>query len=342
MKRPHPKRSRANTFVGTFVLIVAGGCHNQQTALTNPFMAPDRVPPPSTRAVAPGTAQPYYPGDPLPATHADASAPIPPVAASLATPTPAPTTNAAGAATKSSGPLAFSNERTVSVPTDSNELRFSLPPPVEVATTTQPQPAPAAQAPAAIPGPASALQTVAQNTRPTVTPASYTIADAYQPPAANTADPSPTGGWRAPQVPGATVAANTGNPWIGPYQAPYQTPATAPQQAATVAGPSVPVTMRAVPSPTMDTAGSDPPRIRFPSYDTTPQMVAANGTPQPTGLVAPPGSIQAQGAANSPWPAPNAVPGLGPAAVPPVSVATQPQPPTVVSPDGFRPRSIMR
>lgn len=42
------------------------GCRNQTTTLTNPFLTPDRVPPPSTRVLAPGAAQPYYPGDPLP------------------------------------------------------------------------------------------------------------------------------------------------------------------------------------------------------------------------------------------------------------------------------------
>ncbi|HEX6961381.1 MAG TPA: hypothetical protein VF175_05905 [Lacipirellula sp.] len=42
------------------------GCRNQSAPLTNPFLTPDRVPPPSTRVLTPGTAQPYYPGDPLP------------------------------------------------------------------------------------------------------------------------------------------------------------------------------------------------------------------------------------------------------------------------------------
>lgn len=32
----------------------------------NPFLQADRVPPPATRSIAPGTAQPYYQGDPLP------------------------------------------------------------------------------------------------------------------------------------------------------------------------------------------------------------------------------------------------------------------------------------
>lgn len=48
------------------LLATAIGCRNQSAPLTNPFLTPDRVPPPSTRVLTPGTAQPYYPGDPLP------------------------------------------------------------------------------------------------------------------------------------------------------------------------------------------------------------------------------------------------------------------------------------
>ncbi len=48
------------------VLMAQLGCRNQTSTLTNPFLTPDRVPPPATRVLAPGTAQPYYPGDPLP------------------------------------------------------------------------------------------------------------------------------------------------------------------------------------------------------------------------------------------------------------------------------------
>lgn len=57
------------------ILVTAFGCKNQSTPLTNPFLTPDRVPPPSTRVLTPGTAQPYYPGDPLPGT-AQATVPI--------------------------------------------------------------------------------------------------------------------------------------------------------------------------------------------------------------------------------------------------------------------------
>jgi hypothetical protein len=46
-----------------YLLIVSAaiGCRSQSTPLANPFLAPDRVPPPATRTLAPGTAEPYYP-----------------------------------------------------------------------------------------------------------------------------------------------------------------------------------------------------------------------------------------------------------------------------------------
>jgi hypothetical protein len=56
-------------------LVAAIGCQNRSAPLTNPFLTPDRVPPPQTRVLTPGTAQPYYPGDPVPGT-APLSAPI--------------------------------------------------------------------------------------------------------------------------------------------------------------------------------------------------------------------------------------------------------------------------
>ncbi|MBN1853422.1 MAG: hypothetical protein JW829_11885 [Pirellulales bacterium] len=42
------------------VLAAALGCRNRATPLSNPFLAPDRVPPPATRTLVPGTAVPYY------------------------------------------------------------------------------------------------------------------------------------------------------------------------------------------------------------------------------------------------------------------------------------------
>ncbi len=50
----------------TLIVCLLVGCRNQTSPLSNPFMAPNRVPPPATRTLLPGTAQPYYPGDPVP------------------------------------------------------------------------------------------------------------------------------------------------------------------------------------------------------------------------------------------------------------------------------------
>jgi hypothetical protein len=61
-----PMRSAA-TLTLLFVAVVAAGCRgNSATPLTNPFLTPDRVPPPSTQALAPGMAAPYYQGDAMP------------------------------------------------------------------------------------------------------------------------------------------------------------------------------------------------------------------------------------------------------------------------------------
>jgi hypothetical protein len=120
--------------------------------MTNPFLTPDRVPPPSTQALAPGMAAPYYQGDPLPGAQ-PAAAPqgampgipaYPASAPSSFTPTPAaappasypgaipsnpgypanpvtPTPNAPGYGAYS--PQA--NGDAVGVPQDSQSLRFA-------------------------------------------------------------------------------------------------------------------------------------------------------------------------------------------------------------------------
>ena len=58
-------------YAATFTLLsvaLVTGCRSQSTPLTNPFLTPDRVPPPQTQVLAPGAAQPYYPGDAMPGT----------------------------------------------------------------------------------------------------------------------------------------------------------------------------------------------------------------------------------------------------------------------------------
>lgn len=61
---------------GAFALLLLVGCRTQSTAMSNPFLSPDRVPPPATRTLLPGTAQPYYPGDPLPNGSAIGTPPV--------------------------------------------------------------------------------------------------------------------------------------------------------------------------------------------------------------------------------------------------------------------------
>jgi len=55
--------------LGLVLFVVSfAGCRTPATGVSNPFLSPDRVPPPATRTQLPGTAQPYYQGDPLPNT----------------------------------------------------------------------------------------------------------------------------------------------------------------------------------------------------------------------------------------------------------------------------------
>jgi hypothetical protein len=329
MKRIRPNRCRAISVIGVLAVVCGSGCHNQQTALSNPFMAPDRVPPPATRVVAPGAAQPYYPGDPLPAAHASATPPAPAITAATA---PAPII-----AQPVSPPtaLAFGNERTVAVPADDSSLRFALPsPPVDS------QAAASASPPTVAPAPPS-MKLAAQPTTSPVIPASYVGSAPNGTAPTSVADVSPASPWRSPQIPSPAINAT-----------PTVAASNAPKLAAPVAGPMIPVTLRAVSSPAADVA-SQPPRIRFPSYDAAPQeAMAPNGNPvQQAAFAAPSSGIARQPGPQqglpqtlpiTELPSSAAVPGLGPAAMPSISVATQPQLPAVVSPDGFRPRSAMR
>jgi hypothetical protein len=142
--------------VGLTLFAAATGCRNQSAPLTNPFLTPQRVPPPSTRVLTPGTAQPYYPGDPLPGAAPVTGFP----ATSLAPPATAyPPTGAPPATAYPSGPAypmntitptpaaqpapitppggwggypsSAQNTRTgdaVSVPNDGQQLRFASAP----------------------------------------------------------------------------------------------------------------------------------------------------------------------------------------------------------------------
>ena len=140
-------------------------------------MAPDRVPPPNTRALAPGQAQPYYQGDPIPATQRAANRPATAIAAlpaeadsrtasgrtlswaqpgaavaSPAAPTFAPP---APVMQQQPQPIVAANEGSVAVPNDGDPLRFALPAP-----QVPEKPAPIASAPP-VPAQPQALQPVA-------------------------------------------------------------------------------------------------------------------------------------------------------------------------------------
>lgn len=237
---------------------LVGGCSHNQTTLPNPFLAPDRVPPPSTRVIAPGTALPYYQGDPLPVMQSGAPAPTaaPPVAA-VESPTPPIEPKQ----------IAFSNEPSVAIPSDDDSLRFELPKPPEPAPT----PAAVAATPQAAPTTAPGAGSVA--------PAVYNAPPANGQPAgvqtAAMSEPVVSNPWRSPQIPQTAppvggiaapplFAATTAAP---PMYAPQTLPSgyvvvppmTAPQ-------PNVDVTLRAVPSPPPEPLESSSPRIRIPGY----------------------------------------------------------------------------
>jgi hypothetical protein len=258
MKGIHPNLGLVALTALACALFGVCGCSHNQTGISNPFLAPDRVTPPSTRVIAPGTALPYYQGDPLPVMQSAApgttTAPTIAVAAAAATP------NAAPAPPVEPKKIAFSKEPAVSVPSDDNSLRFELPKPPE------PEPAPVAPIADTRGPPAAAPAALG------VIPAVYTGAPTSgQPmnnvaPAAAIVEPASTSPWRSPQIaPAAPPAAYAPVPL--PYGAPpgyVSVPPTA------VAPPSAEVTLRAVPSPPPAPVESSTPRIRIPGYPAPP------------------------------------------------------------------------
>ena len=299
----HPKLIRA-AMCAVFAASLGGGCKSTSSGVaSNPFMAPDRVAPPSTRVLAPGQAQPYYQGDPLPVMQ---SAITPPAEAALATddaaarsatgktlawnspaggsPTPptAPPPSALAAAPWGSNPAQppaapLVNEAPVGVPTDTADLRFALP----AAGAPETSEAVAAAVPAVQPTAQQGASVPIQG----VVPASYNApAPGGLQPLVGQPQLIPTPAvespWRTPQVSQAPVAAPTGQPTLiaqsgmqpllmpGPPANPLVQPAIAPPTN------MMAVQMRAVPSPPQP--GDPAPRIRIPGY-AVPQTAAADG-----------------------------------------------------------------
>lgn len=259
MKRPHPTRRLFCAIAVMVTLAGASGCHNQQAlGLTNPFLAPDRVPPPSTRVIAPGTAQPYYPGDQLPVMQSG----VAPTNAAANLANTGPTTTApsepATPFTKPNLNFTASNEPAVGVPTDNDELRFALPTPPAPAppTALAAQPQQPTQPMTAPPGVAP-VQSATYNQLAQAPPPSQPAPNNYYP------DPpgftAPVEMWRAPDVP------------------PPQPTATAPQQIVTPLGRQP----QPVPSPWGQPAAAQPTAVQ-------PTVIQPAVTQPPINQTAPP------------------------------------------------------
>jgi hypothetical protein len=294
MKGIHPKSIAAA--VVALALLSAAGCRNPSGGVANPFLAPNRVPAPSTRALLPGEAQPYYPGDPLPVMQSQNGAAaentalaatdpqIPsasenlkwgapktaPQAIAVAAPAQQPQPQAIAATTQ---PTTASAEPSVAIPSDGDDLRFA----------TQPAPEPQQLTPPAA-APIAAQTAPAANQVATSAPQQPVVPASYSAPTLASSEPV-TSPWRTPQLTQPTIA-----PQPSPQSLMIQQQLPPPPMtlAAPPLWPAAPVTpspnvvasnvmdvrMRAVPSPAID-GYSPTPRIRMPGSGAT-EYVGSN------------------------------------------------------------------
>jgi hypothetical protein len=304
--------SRAAICALVAALLAASGCKSTSSGVNNPFLAPDRVAPPSTRVLAPGQAQPYYQGDPLPVMQSATAPPANILATSnsaadarsstgkvLAWNAPggaAPVAPAAHSAANAPSPwdasptpatqVAYANEPAIAVPTDAGELRFALPAPISPESV---MPIAAAAAP---PAPQS-VQPAAPLPNPTYAPNHGVMLASYNAPAASQLSPvastpvlSPTpqitSPWRTPQISPPSTAPMYGMQ-ASSYQPVITQPVNVPPPPAYVALQSptyaptnaVAVQLRSVPSPPPQ-PGNPMPRIRIPGYE-APQTASPDG-----------------------------------------------------------------
>jgi hypothetical protein len=345
MKRVHPNLIRAAALIATAAALTVAGCQNQQIGIAaNPFMAPSRVPPPSTRALLPGQAQPYYPGDPLPVMQSNAAEPAaapavaPPAEVQLASatepempsatehlswtsprgqtnsPTPALSTPTLRAPAPSSpqlvhpAPSSVATNEPIAIPDDGNSLRFALP--ESSVAAVEPRPF--------VPSGLVGLATSQAPPQPIVqSPAMQPMPQLPSPPSAAYA-PRPAidgvaqASYTEPVIP--VTAVETSNPWRSP-QIPnaFQPPELAPGYSypPTLAAQSTvaPVTTAALPAmpPTMA-----PPPVVANTVD-----VRLRAVPSPPELYAP--------------------------SMPRIRIpGYESSPPMLTSNDGFRPRTSMR
>jgi hypothetical protein len=303
MKWIHPNLSQIAR-VGAVVFLTGQiGCRTPSGGVANPFLAPDRVPPPATRALLPGQAQPYYPGDPLPVMQSSTERQEEVVKNErLAWGAPSGT-KAQSSVQPASAALASAAEQKVAIPVDESELRFTLSPPeapIQVASSAGSR--------------EPALQTAAQNQ--TVVPATYNAPLASEPsgssPTFTLDDTAVVSPWRPPQI-SQSIAAAAGVAASPPVAAPVHNPN------------NMDVRLRAVPSPPAETAGPGAPRIRLPSYLPPQPLSNAGGMAGPVIYTAP-----MYGPAQR----------MQPVQPGPLSVAAMPQ--QMSNQDGFRARGPMR
>jgi hypothetical protein len=283
MERIHPNVSFAATCA--MIALALSGCRSSSSGIAgSPFMSPDRVPPPNTRALAPGQAQPYYQGDPIPAMQSASSRPATSIAAlpneadsrsasgrtlawaqpGAAAPSPTPTSLAPPVPApqpQPQQPIAAANEASVAVPNDADPLRFPLPAP------QMPQNAAPVASAVPIPVQPQPVQSVAVQPTPNVLQASYNAPIPSAPPlptAASAMNPPPqvASPWRSPQVAQAPATPTYSPQPLAPQ--PY-----GPAPVALPAPPAVPAstvtaTLRAVESPPQP--GDPMPRVRMPGY----------------------------------------------------------------------------
>jgi hypothetical protein len=289
----HPKANAA-AICALFVAILATGCRSTSSGVNNPFLAPDRVAPPSTRVLAPGQAQPYYQGDPLPVMQSATQRPNPLLTSdstatrtatgkTLAWNSPGPTPQPANAAAQpapiaswpplaqSPSPILSAPENAVSVPADTASLRFPMQQPAM-------QPVPTTQI-------ASGLSHQGQSQINAATgPSQGVMLASYNAPASNAAPVAAPANanspWRRPQYTGIPPSTDyrqqaSAVPAMSPQSnmliaPPYPTA----QAAITMPTNSMAVDLRAVASPPQP--GDPMPRVRVPGYD-TPEIASEDG-----------------------------------------------------------------
>jgi hypothetical protein len=298
MRHVHPNLTFAAMIVAT-AISSALGCQNQQNRIVaNPFLAPDRVPPPATRALLPGQAQPYYPGDPLPVMQSSAQPASPAVVAApsepempsatqtlawaspsgtpaatnaaFAAPSPAPATAPPQPTVAPAAATLASSEGAIAIPDDGSGLRFALP---GQQPTAEPRPF-IPNAPVAI---ASATAPVQPQPTPQL-PAPPSERDArqtaYTEPVITQQSAPPQSPWQTPAIAQTVAPPSASNLYpqpvaaqpIGPPLA-LAAPPLMPYSGYPVAASStMDVRLREVQSPAM-------PRIRIPGYESAAPLV---------------------------------------------------------------------